>query len=60
MPIANLGLQRAMEAMNRGWGDRDSTIIFKLQEEASGVEVRAPQVDPQKSARFISTHPDFE
>ncbi len=60
MPIANLGLQRAMEAMNRGWGHLDSTIIFKLQEEASGVEVRAPQVDPQKSSRFISTHPDVE
>jgi hypothetical protein len=29
-----------------------------LQEEAARIEVRAPEVDPEKAARFISTHPE--
>jgi hypothetical protein len=48
-----------IEAMNRGgWGDRDSSIPFRLQEEAAGVGVRAPSVDPGKAATFVSTHPE--
>ncbi|HEX2276131.1 MAG TPA: NAD-binding protein, partial [Candidatus Tectomicrobia bacterium] len=58
MPVATLAEQIAIEAMNRGWGDKDSSITFLLQEEAAGVEVRAPAVDPEKAARFISTHPE--
>jgi hypothetical protein len=42
--------------MNRGWGEKDSRITFLRQEEAAGVEVRAPDVDPERAARFISTH----
>lgn len=60
MPIANIAEQIAIQAMNRGWGDKDSNIVFLLQEEAAGVEVRAPEVDPAKAAKFISTHPDAE
>ena len=58
MPVANLAEQFAIEAMNRGWGDRDSSITFLLQEERADVEVRAPQVDPERSAAFITTHPE--
>jgi 3-hydroxyisobutyrate dehydrogenase-like beta-hydroxyacid dehydrogenase len=58
MPVANLAEQIAIQGMNRGWGSRDSSVTFLLQEEASGVEVRAPQVDPVKAAKFITTHPD--
>jgi 3-hydroxyisobutyrate dehydrogenase len=58
MPIANLAEQIAIQGMNRGWGDKDSSATFMLQEEAAGVQVRAPQVDPDKAARFISTHPE--
>ena len=58
MPVANLAEQFAIEAMNRGWGDKDSTVTFLLQEERADVQVRAPQVDPAKSAAFISTHPE--
>jgi 3-hydroxyisobutyrate dehydrogenase-like beta-hydroxyacid dehydrogenase len=58
MPVAATAEQIAIEAMNRGWGDKDSSITFVLQEEAAGVEVRAPAVDPEKAARFISTHPE--
>jgi 3-hydroxyisobutyrate dehydrogenase len=60
MPIANLAEQISIQGMNRGWGDMDSNVTFLLQEEQSGVEVRAPQVDPDKAARFITTHPDAE
>ena len=60
MPVANLVEQIAIQGMNRGWGDKDSSITFLLQEEVAGVEVRAPHVDPAKAARFITTHPDAE
>ena len=36
MPIANLAEQVAIEGMNRGWGDMDSTVTMILQEEAAG------------------------
>ena len=58
MPLANLVEQIAIEGMNRGWGDKDSSVTFLLQEEQAGVEVRAPHVDPAQAARFISTHPE--
>jgi len=58
MPVANLAEQIVIEAMNRGWAEKDSSISFLLQEEAAGIEVRAPNIDPQKAARFISTHPE--
>ena len=58
MPLANLVEQIAIEGMNRGWGDKDSSVTFLLQEEQAGVEVRAPHVDPAQAARVISTHPE--
>ena len=58
MPLANLVEQIAIEGMNRGWGDKDSSVTFLLQEEQAGVEVRAPHVDPAQAGRFISTHPE--
>jgi 3-hydroxyisobutyrate dehydrogenase len=58
LPMTNLAEQIAIEAMNRGWGGLDNNVVFRLQEEAAGVEVRAPGVDPARSARFITTHPD--
>ena len=58
MPVATLAEQMAIQGMNRGWGDRDNSITFLLQEEMAGVEVRASEVDPAKAAKFITTHPD--
>ena len=58
MPVANLAEQIAIQGMNRGWGGRDSSVTFLLQEEQAGVEVRATGVDPVKAGRFISTHPE--
>ena len=43
MRLANLTLQELTEALNRGWGDRDSRVAMLLQEERSGVEVRVPE-----------------
>ena len=43
MRLANLALQELTEAMNRGWGDRDSRVAMLLQEERAGVEVRVPE-----------------
>ena len=42
MRLAGLVLQELTEAMNRGWGGRDSRIAMTLQEERAGVEVRVP------------------
>ena len=43
MRLANLALQEMTEAMNRGWGDRDSRVVMLLQEERAGVEVRVDE-----------------
>lgn len=50
MRLANLALQEMTEAMNRGWGDRDSRVAMLLQEERAGVEVR---VDPDVLAKVL-------
>ena len=50
MRLANLALMEMTEAINRGWGDRDSRIAMLLQEERSGVEVR---VDPEFLAKVL-------
>ena len=41
MPMASIVEQIMVEAVARGWGDRDSSVPWRLQEEAAGVEVRA-------------------
>lgn len=57
MPIANLSEQIALEALNMGLGDLDSSAVFKVQERAADVEVRAPGIDHVKAGKFIQTHP---
>jgi 3-hydroxyisobutyrate dehydrogenase len=41
MPMAAVGEQILIEAMARGWGERDSTSPWELQEEAARVKVRS-------------------
>ena len=41
MPVVNMVEQIIMHAMNRGWGESDRTIAVRLQEESSGIEIRA-------------------
>jgi 3-hydroxyisobutyrate dehydrogenase len=40
LKVANLVEQDLIEAMAKGWGDRDSTVPFQMQEERAGVKVR--------------------
>jgi len=42
MRLANLAREELTEAMNRGWGERDSRVAMLLQEERSGVEINVP------------------
>jgi 3-hydroxyisobutyrate dehydrogenase len=44
MAVASLAEQEMIAALVRGWAKKDSSAIFKLQEERAGVEVRASQV----------------
>ena len=39
MKLANLALAEMTEALNRGWGGRDSRVAMTLQEERAGVKV---------------------
>ena len=43
MPMGALTEQLLIEAMARGWGDRDYGTAFLLQEERAGVQVRSPK-----------------
>ncbi|HTV44420.1 MAG TPA: hypothetical protein VMF05_03810, partial [Stellaceae bacterium] len=45
MRVANLALAELSEALNRGWGQRDSRSPMLLQQERAGVEIR---VDPKR------------
>jgi 3-hydroxyisobutyrate dehydrogenase len=43
MRMANLALAELTEALNRGWGERDSRVAMVLQEERAGVQVRVDE-----------------
>ena len=43
MAMAALAEQELIHAMQRGWGRKDSSAVFLLQEERAGVKVRAPK-----------------
>jgi 3-hydroxyisobutyrate dehydrogenase len=43
MRLANLALDDMTEALNRGWGDRDSRAAMLLQEERAGVQIRVDE-----------------
>ncbi len=59
--MANLAEQILIEAINRGWGDKAAyTVAFLLQEDIARVKVRASGVDPDKAAKYVSTHPDAD
>jgi len=42
MRVANLTLEEMTEALNRGWGPRDSRVAMLLQEERAGVHIAVP------------------
>jgi len=43
MHMANLALDELTEALNRGWGERDSRVAMLLQEERAGVEIQVDE-----------------
>jgi 3-hydroxyisobutyrate dehydrogenase len=45
MRVAELALAELTEALNRGWGDRDSRVAMLLQQERAGVEIK---VNPEE------------
>ena len=45
MHMANLALDELTEALNRGWGDRDSRVAMLLQQERAGVKIA---VEPEQ------------
>jgi 3-hydroxyisobutyrate dehydrogenase-like beta-hydroxyacid dehydrogenase len=53
MRLANMAYEELTEAMNRGWGTRNSTVGQLLQVERSGIE--PPAVDPQRIAAVLET-----
>ena len=54
MRVANLALAELSEALNRGWGDRDSRSPMLLQEERAGVEIR---VDAKRLQEALDREP---
>jgi hypothetical protein len=40
MRLANMTYAEMTEALNRGWGDRDSRVPMLLQEERAGVAIK--------------------
>ena len=43
MDLSNLIDQKHVEALARGWGERDSDIVALLQEEKAGIQLRIPE-----------------
>ena len=54
MRLSQLALQELTEAVNRGWGGRDSRTAMLLQEERAGVEVR---IDPDQIDDVLTRDP---
>jgi 3-hydroxyisobutyrate dehydrogenase len=51
MRICNLALAEMTEALNRGWGDRDSRSVMLLQQERAGVHIA---VEPEQLREAIA------
>jgi len=49
--ICNLALAEMTEALNRGWGDRDSRAVMLLQQERAGVRIA---VEPEKLSEAMA------
>jgi 3-hydroxyisobutyrate dehydrogenase len=43
MRLASITLEEMTEALNRGWGERDSRVAMLLQQERAGVEILVPE-----------------
>ncbi len=43
MRVASLAMEEMTEALNRGWGERDSRVSMLLQQERAGVDIAVPK-----------------
>ena len=57
MRVANMALAEMTEAMNRGWGNRDSRSPMLIQIERSGVQI---EVDRAKIAAALEEDPPYK
>jgi 3-hydroxyisobutyrate dehydrogenase len=48
MRLADLALEELTEAVDRGWGERDSRVAMLLQEERAGVQIKVAPEDIQQ------------
>jgi len=53
MRLSNLTLEEMTEAMNRGWGERDSRVSMLLQEERAGVKIA---IDAERLQDSLKDH----
>jgi len=51
MRVCNLALEEMTEALNRGWGERDSRSAMLLQQERAGLKIA---VDPEALRRSLA------
>ena len=49
MRLASLALAELTEALNRGWGERDSRVAMVLQQERAGVDIKVPADELRKA-----------
>jgi 3-hydroxyisobutyrate dehydrogenase len=56
MRLANLAYAELTEALNRGWGERDSRSPMAIQLERAGLEV---EVDPKRIEEVLDRDPPF-
>ncbi len=57
MRLASLTLEEMTEALNRGWGERDSRVPMLLQEERAGVEIRVPDAAIRRVLELDESEP---
>ena len=61
LPVANIVERYLSRPSTAVGGARLPTQLhFEFQEEAAQVQIRADGVDPERAAKYISTHPDVE
>jgi len=53
MRLANLTLAELTEALNRGWGGRDSRVAMLLQEERAGVEIKVEEARLEEARKLL-------
>jgi 3-hydroxyisobutyrate dehydrogenase len=53
MRLANLTLAELTQALNRGWGSRDSRVAMLLQEERAGVQIKVEQPRIEEARKLL-------